>query len=112
VFNSPGDRSGNGGPDRGLSGRIRHVRTEIFRTGEDNSKTVSVPPHHLTIALLDIAQNNQTELVREVSGGSNFEERSRRREITDHAPNHTGSTELDLAGGKPALSYGAPVFAH
>ena len=53
--NSPGDRSGKGGPNQGSSGSIRRGGIEKFRTSEGNSKTASLPPHHLTTALLEIA---------------------------------------------------------
>lgn len=53
--NSPGDRSSNGGPNQGSSGWVCRGGTEKIRTGEGNTNTVSLPPHHLTIALLEIA---------------------------------------------------------
>ena len=79
--NSPGD-----GPNQGSSGGICRGGTEKFSIGEDNSITVSLPPHHLTILSLVIAENNQSKFIGKVSGGSNFKECSRRREIADHAP--------------------------
>jgi hypothetical protein len=106
-FQSPGD-----GPNQGSSGGICRGETDIFSIGEGNSVTVSLPPHDLTVLSLVIAENNQNKFIGKVSGGSNFEECSRRREIADYAPNPADMTELDPAGGKPAFPYGAPAFAH
>ena len=50
LSNSPGD-----GPNQSSSGGICCGGTEGFSIGEDNSITVSLPPHHLTILSLVIA---------------------------------------------------------
>jgi hypothetical protein len=100
------------GRNHGSSGGICRGGIERSSTGEGNCITVSLPPHDLTILSLVIALNDQSKFIGKVSGGSNFEECSRRREIADHAPNPADMTELDPAGGKPAFSYGAPTFVH